>query len=142
MPRKVREDRTDSCRRRYSWPCSVSFRGLPILRRISRPRDPGRGSPWIRFGGAGTSERWCFRVATATPGDFTPVETMGSPPGAWPDLPRRVRIVRSLEDRVVISFDGPLAQGRVSERLFDVDALIERSRPDVIERSSVMEGAE
>ena len=81
-------------------------------------------------------------AATATHEDFTPVETMGRPPGAWPDLARRVRIVRSLEDRVVISFDGPLAQGRVSERLFDVEALIERSRPDVIERSPEMEGAE
>ena len=81
-------------------------------------------------------------VATATHEGLLPVETMGRPPGAWPDLPRRVRIVHSPEDQMVISFDGPLAQGRVSERLFDVESLIERSRPDVIERSVGMEDEE
>ncbi|MAC18352.1 MAG: hypothetical protein CMJ23_01510 [Phycisphaerae bacterium] len=81
-------------------------------------------------------------VATATHEGLISVETMGRPPGAWPDLPRRVRIVRSPEDQVVISFDGPLAQGRVSERLFDVESLIERSRPDVIERSAGVEDEE
>ena len=63
-----------------------------------------------------------------------PVETLGRPPGAWPQLPHRVRISRPSGDSMVVSFDGPLAQGRISERLFDLEAIIERSAPEVVER--------
>ena len=73
-------------------------------------------------------------VASARLERHLPVETLGQPPGGWPQFPQRVRISRPAGDSMVVSFDGPLAQGRVSERLFDLDAIIERSAPDVVER--------
>ena len=73
-------------------------------------------------------------VASARLERCLPVETLGRPPGAWPQLPHRIRISRPTGDSMVVSFDGPLAQGRISERLFDLDAIIERSAPDLVER--------
>ena len=66
---------------------------------------------------------------------FEPVETLGKPPGAWPNLPNRIVMSSTQEDleRMVITFDGPLAQGRVSERLFDLEALVERVDPVLVE---------
>ena len=66
---------------------------------------------------------------------FEPVETLGKPPGAWPNLANRIVLssTHDVLDRVVITFDGPLAQGRISERLFDLDALVERVDPVLVE---------
>ena len=66
---------------------------------------------------------------------FEPVETLGKPPGAWPNLPNRIVMSSTQEDheRMVITFDGPLAQGRISNRLFDLEALIQRVDPVLIE---------
>ena len=68
-------------------------------------------------------------------GRFEPVETLGKPPGAWPNLPNRI-VITSKEGplaRLAITFDGPLAQGRISERLFDLEALVERVDPVMID---------
>ncbi|MBC03971.1 MAG: hypothetical protein CMJ34_11825 [Phycisphaerae bacterium] len=74
-------------------------------------------------------------LSSITLGRFEPVETLGSPPGAWPDLPHRVEVVSrgAVFDRLVITFDGPLARGRISERLFSLPSLIERVDPVVLD---------
>ena len=72
-------------------------------------------------------------IARATLSRFDSVDRLGSPPGDWPILPRRVEIRRGSGDRLVMSFDAPVANGRVSDRLFDLDAQIRRSEPAVIE---------
>ncbi len=64
---------------------------------------------------------------------FDTVDTLGSAPGAWPLLPHRVEVRRDAGDRVVMSFDAPVANGRVSDRLFDLEAQIRRSEPAIIE---------
>ena len=66
---------------------------------------------------------------------FEPVETVGKPPGAWPNLPTRIVVAPTGEDvqRLVITFDGALAQGRISDRLFSLDALVERVDPVLLE---------
>ncbi len=78
-------------------------------------------------------------IAVATLGRFDAVETLGLPPGAWPRLAHRIEIVpnRSETDRWVATFDRPLARGRISERLFDLEALIERSDPVVLDSTGV-----
>lgn len=72
-------------------------------------------------------------------GRFDSVETLGRPPGAWPNLPHRIEVVSNgtRQGRWVATFDQPLAQGRISERLFDLDALVERSDPIIIESGSI-----
>ena len=57
------------------------------------------------------------------------VDRIGSAPGAWPRVPHRIEIRRDRGERLVMSFDAPLAGGRISDRLFDLEAQIERSNP-------------
>ncbi len=57
------------------------------------------------------------------------VDRIGSPPGAWPRVPHRIEIHRDRGERLVMSLDAPLAGGRISDRLFDLDVQIERSNP-------------
>ncbi len=74
-------------------------------------------------------------VAVAKLGRFDSVETLGLPPGAWPNLAHRIEVESSRVRRGswVATFDQPLAQGRISGRLFELDALIERSDPLILE---------
>jgi hypothetical protein len=92
---------------------------------IGSPRD---GPTSVRMIGDADRE-----IARATLSRFDSVDRLGSPPGDWPILPRRVEIRRGSGDRLVMSFDAPVANGRVSDRLFDLDAQIRRSEPAVIE---------
>jgi hypothetical protein len=57
------------------------------------------------------------------------VDRIGSPPGAWPRIPYRMEIRRDRGERLVMSLDAPLAGGRISTRLFDLEVQIERSNP-------------
>lgn len=86
------------------------------------------GPASIRMIGAAGEE-----IARATLSRFDSVDRIGSPPGDWPILPRRVEVRREGGDRLVMSFDAPVANGRISDRLFDLDAQIRRSEPAVIE---------
>lgn len=72
-------------------------------------------------------------IARSVLSRFDSVDRIGSPPGDWPILPHRVEVLRGSGDRLVMSFDAPVANGRVSERLFDLDAQIRRSEPAIIE---------
>ncbi|MAB72435.1 MAG: hypothetical protein CMJ54_08010 [Planctomycetaceae bacterium] len=92
---------------------------------IASPRD---GPTSVRMIGDADRE-----IARATLSRFGSVDRIGSPPGDWPILPRRVEVRRGSGDRLVMSFDAPVANGRVSDRLFDLDAQIRRSEPAVIE---------
>lgn len=78
-------------------------------------------------------------VATVGLGRFDSVETLGLPPGAWPILAHRIEAVssRAGQGQWVATFDQPLAQGRISERLFELEALIERSDPLILEPTGV-----
>ena len=92
---------------------------------LGSPRD---GPTSVRMIGDADEE-----IARATLSRFDSVERIGSPPGDWPILPRRVEVRRGAGDRLVMSFDAPVANGRVSDRLFDLDAQIRRSEPAIIE---------
>lgn len=64
---------------------------------------------------------------------FEPVETRGRPPGAWPSVSHRMRATRSNGDEIVVRLDGPLAGGKVSRRLFDLEAIRARVPDAIIE---------
>ncbi len=59
------------------------------------------------------------------------VETRGRPPGSWPTLPHRMRVFRANGDEISVALDAPLAGGEISERLFDLDAILRR-HPEAI----------
>lgn len=65
------------------------------------------------------------------------VETRGRPPGDWPVLPHRVRVVRGNGDEISVSLDAPLAGGEVSARLFDLDVLRSRHPEAIVEEVGV-----
>lgn len=92
---------------------------------IASPRD---GPVSVRMLGDAGEE-----IARSTLSRFDSVDRIGSPPGDWPMLPRRVEVRRASGDRLVMSFDAPVANGRVSDRLFDLDAQVRRSEPAIIE---------
>ena len=102
----------------------LSLRG-GIEIELGSPRD---GPTSVRMIGDADEE-----IARATLSRFDSVDRIGSPPGDWPILPRRVEVRRGAGDRLVMSFDAPVANGRVSDRLFDLDAQIRRSEPAIIE---------
>lgn len=102
---------------------------LPLRGRVEiEVASPLDGPNSVRLIDGGGKE-----MAMATLSRFDSVDRIGSPPGDWPALPRRVEVRRESGDRFVMSFDAPVANGRVSDRLFDLDAQIRRSEPAVIE---------
>ncbi|MDG1898870.1 MAG: hypothetical protein P8I74_03305 [Phycisphaerales bacterium] len=89
--------------------------------RVHRPLDGPAAVRLLDETGAEVARSELTRVES--------VDRIGSAPGAWPRFPHRVEIRRDRGERLVMSFDAPLAGGRISDRLFDLDVQIERSKP-------------
>ena len=111
-------------RMRFSLPGSRDV-GQVVRVELERPREGPSGVRILGEDGTVLLESSMSR--------FKPVETLGAPPGAWPDLAHRIEVVRTGGEGLVITFDRPLAQGRISDRLFDLEAIVERSSPIIVD---------
>ena len=99
---------------------SVTFPGRLEIR-VRRPLNGPASVQFLSDSGV--------EVAQSELSKFNSVDRIGSPPGAWPMLPYRIEIRRGRGERIVMSFDAPIAGGRISERLFDLEVQIARSNP-------------
>ena len=99
---------------------SVAFPGRLKIR-VRRPIDGPASVQLLSNSG--------IEVAQSELSKCNSVDRIGSAPGAWPRMPYRIEIRHGRGERVVMSFDAPIAGGRISERLFDLEVQIARSNP-------------